>query len=116
MEHPGAVARQGAKAAAKVKPKKARKPPPESAVPSRELAVLDAWRDYTRATRRLLAATGTVSIGSAELRVRVIQSELDRRVRQRRRGGDGPTKPPKETRSASVRTVSGGSPGLGKRR
>lgn len=117
----GAVARQGVERARKAKP--ARVPPKRSAatrareqLTADERAVIDAWTAYARAAKQLLKATGAVTPSRAEERVRVVQAKLDGIVRENRRSSQSKKPGPVGGRSTSVRAVSGGAPGLGRRR
>lgn len=117
----GAVAKRGVQAAAKppkpkVKKKRAKKKSPVDKQARADQRTLAIWKDYARARDALLDATGATALGDAELRVHGARDRHEARLRAARRGPDRPSKAPKETRSRSVRTVSGGSPGLGRRR
>lgn len=115
----GAVARRGVEDAVKPpkrKPKKKRKKSPAEVQAQADQRALAAWRDYVQARDALCAITATTTLSAAEIRVHAARDRHDARLRAARRGPDGPSPAPKETRSKSVRAVSGGSPGLGRRR
>lgn len=77
--------------------------------------VLHAWGDYERSLHKLLRVTDTSSLNSAATKARGALQRKDAIEREMRRG-KGAGKVPKPGPSRSIRTVSGGSPGLGKRR
>lgn len=140
----GATALNGVKAANKAGGNSPRKAQPKrggfaasarfKGVSENDRQAIEAWEAYTRAPKALLHATGSASLSAAEDRVRVAQARAEAVRRQRNtpkagsrtvsKKGTAKNLPPGKSgpngkrpqRSTSVRTVSGGSPGLGKRR
>ena len=124
---PGPVKREEASAPAhpgkkSAPPKKARSTKGKAKSSASGLAVVDqrilnAWGDYERAVRKLLQVTQTSSLNSAATKARGALQRRDAIAREGRRGrNQGGGKSPRLGPSRSVRTVSGGAPGLGKRR
>lgn len=120
----GAVARAGVRALAKMaseKPKSATKQrrvqQPLSLLTPAEREQLGAWTAYAAAHKRLLKATGAASLEVAEARVRTTQAHFDELRRQHNRTRVAKSKRPSgDGKRTSIRTVSGGLPGGGKRR
>ena len=138
----GAVAAAGAATAARMskstkKPRKGNGPTQRFAgVTASDKANIEAWETFAAARAVLLRTTGTASVQAAEAKARASTVAADKVRRARnvaasttRAGADrkqpkvsaqgaqpSPASPGRRRRSTSVRTVSGGIPGGGKRR
>ena len=84
-------------------------------LPTDEKRGIDAWTAY-EAARRALASTGAATLAAAELRAAAVRAKLSVLEREIRRGPNSQLPVPKARASRSIRTVSGGGPGLGRRR
>ncbi|QGG94362.1 hypothetical protein [Actinomarinicola tropica] len=89
---------------------------PKKQLDARDRRIVDAWERYRNASIELLRATDSATLGAATLKANASLARLDQARRQRRQSGPKSNKVPKPGRSKSIRTVSGGAPGLGKRR